>query len=295
VTEEHALTALLDLLGAVDLKKAEAKVPGIPAKPKQADEVKRALELRVNERYGSDGNLPRDEAVLRALVDLWVARAGVVFATEVLLAVCAKPQEPRNSAPSGAAYELRRDGQPWARLREHLAAASEADQAAAKALAAKARSAKSELRQAVAYAFADPSWVAADLDGMFEAGYGQLALLTALPDAATARQALLRLLGKADIDEYIAEYQLVEEAPPHMPNLIATLDSADAALVKEAAKLAWNKVVAKPWLELVGSLGKAKGGAKPAKAPAKKAAAKPAKKAAAKPAKKTAAKPAKKR
>lgn len=261
---------------AVDLKKAEAKIPGVPASPKLAEEIARAVSLRVNERYGADGNLPRD-TFARDIVDIWCARAGVVFATKALIGVCATGQQPSNSHPSGKAFELRRDGQPWARLREHLAAASPDDYAEAKAIAAKARKRKDELRQAVAYAFCDPAWVAQDLEQMFEAGYGQLALLSALPDAKTARNVLQRLLGEAGIDEYIAEYQLVEEAPAHIPNLMAVLDASDAPLIKKALAKAWNKPTRKPWEELVASLPGGKSGAKKKPAAKKPAAKKPAK------------------
>lgn len=237
----------------VDLKKAEAKVKGVPATPELATEIERGATLRLNERYDEKGGHPRD-SVARDLVDIWVARAGVEFATQAALGACAEPRRATSSRPTPGAYALRRDGQPWARLREHLAAASEADRAAAKKHAASARTRTDELRQAVAYAFGDPAWVAEDLERMFKAGYGQLALLTVLPDAATARAALLRLLGEAGIDEFIPPYQLIEEAPPHMPNLMAILDDADAELIHKAHAKAWNAATRKPWAELVASL-----------------------------------------
>ncbi len=39
-----------------------------------------------------------------------------------------------------------------------------------------------------------------------------------------------------------------------MPNLMRRLDDADAGLVLEAAKTAWNKATRKPWLELAACL-----------------------------------------
>lgn len=236
----------------VKLAKAEAKVPGVPAAPDLSTEILRGAQLRLNERYDAKGKHPRD-TIPRDLVDIWCARAGVVFATQALLGACAMERQLGLSLETKL-YELRRDGQPWARLREHLAAASEADRAAAKLHAARARTRSDQLRPAVAYAFCDPTWVAEDLEAMFKHGYGRLALLTALPDAATARAALLRLLGEAAIDERIPSYQLFEEATPHLPNLLQRLDDTDAALIHKARAKAWNATVRKPWDELLACL-----------------------------------------
>lgn len=234
----------------VNLKKSEAKVPGVPAKKLDlATEIARGAELRLNERYDEKGNWARD-SVPRDLVDIWCARTGVAFATQALLGACAVKLRPGSQLP-GRPYGIRRDGQPWARLREHLAAASDSDRTAAKTHAAKARTRTDELRQAVAYAFCDPTWVAEDLEGMFKEGYGRLALLTALPDAKTARAALLRLLGEAGIEERIPLYQLYEEAPIHIPNLVQQLDDSDADLLLKAQAKAFSTKVRKLWDDLV--------------------------------------------
>jgi hypothetical protein len=237
-----------------NLKKAEKTVPGVPAKPKLADEVARAIKLRVNERYSKEGNDPRD-TFGRDLVDLWCARAGVVFATQAVIETCSKGQLPTMYNVNRRHYQLRLDGQPWRRLREQLAAAKPAERASAKAVAAKARKTskgRDELRFGIAYAFCDPAWVKEDLAGMFDEGYGRLALLAAMPDAKTARSALVRLLE----DDDIARYQLVEEAPPHVPNLMLVLDDKDAPLIRRALDEAWNNKTRKPWQELVASIAK---------------------------------------
>lgn len=235
----------------VNLKKAEKSVPGVPAKPTLAEEVARAVKLRVNERYGPDGNHPKGTAV-RDFVDVLVARAGVAFATQVLIEACAKGQLPTATYPRGRDYLLRHDGQPWRRLREHLAVASPAEVAAAKKVATAGRKRKGEVPPALAYAFCEPSWVKQDLPGMFENGYGQHALLAAISDAKTARAALVRLLE----DEDIARYQLVEEAYPHVPNLMMVLGDKDATLIKRALERGWNNKTRKPWQELYASIGK---------------------------------------
>lgn len=236
----------------INLTKAEKAVPGVPAKPKLAEEVARGISLRLNECYSETGNHPRD-TFGRDLVDVWCARAGVAFATHAVIATCAKGQLPSPRNATARPYRIRIDGQPWRRLREQLAAASPADRAAAKAIAAKARkktAAYAEVRCGIAYAFCDPAWVKAELAGMFEEGYGRLVLLAAMPDAKTARAALVRLLDDPDI----ATYQLVEEAPPHVPNLMLSLDDKDAPLIRRALDKAWNKATKKPWQELVASM-----------------------------------------
>jgi hypothetical protein len=236
----------------VDLPAAEKRLAKagaiVPASPEVEAEIERARSLRVNERYNEKGNHPTDSNG-RDLVDVWVARAGVVFATRCAIGVCSVART------DGKPYELRLDAAPWGRLREHLAAASKADLAAAKALAKPARTAKSELRQAVAFAFADPAWAASHYEQMFEDGYGQLALLAVIPDAKTGRLALKRLIEEGpDPDEYIAPFQLVENGYPFVPALMTRLDDADVDLVVRCAGRAWNNATRKPWLEIVASL-----------------------------------------
>lgn len=239
-----------------------------PMKPVYESEVALARALRVHERYDLKGNYPKDTHG-RDLVDVWVARAGVEFALRCAIGACS------GKRADGKSYELRLDAQPWPRLREHLFAASESDRASARTHATKARSAKSELRQAMAFLFADPAWVSADLEGMFEHGYGQLALLAAIPDAKTGRLALKRLIEEGpDPDEYIAKYQLVENAYPFVPTLMTRLDDSDADLVVRCCERAWNNATRKPWLEIAGSLDTPAARAFVAKHGAKKAAAK---------------------
>lgn len=242
----------------VALKKAEANInkaggAAVPDVPKVADEVKRGVKLRLNETYDVKGNHPRD-TFGRDLVDVWITRAGVPFALEVLIAICETPQLPSLASPHGPrTYRLRRDGQPWARLREHLHAIAKEERDEAHKLAAKARSAKSELRQALAYAFCDAAWVEADMPAALKKGYGQLALLAACANARQARDALQFLMR--DVGEGgVPKYQLIEEGVTHMPNLMRMLDDKDAPLVVAAARRAWNGASRKPWLEVVGSL-----------------------------------------
>lgn len=239
-------------VNAKSLKKSEANIAkggggAVPAKPTIKAEVKRGIDLRLNEVYGEKGNHPRD-TFGRDLVDVWCARAGVAFATEVLVAITDEPQREEAHRPGHRPpYRLRRDGQPWARLREHLAACSADERKQAHAIAKDARDAKHEARQAVAYAFCDAAWVAADIkDGALKKGYGQLALLASLENAQQGRDALALLMSNA-----VPKYQLIEEAPAHIPNLMKVLDDDDAPLIIEAAKRAWNAASRKPWLEIV--------------------------------------------
>lgn len=255
-------------LAAVERRLAKAGAE-VPAAPTGDREIERATALRIHEQYDAKGNHPRDTHG-RDLVDLWVARAGVVFATRCVIGACSMP------LATGKPYGLRIDAQPWSRLREHLFAAADADRAAAHALAEKVRDATSELRQAVAFAFVDETWVAEDLEAMFEAGYGQLALLAALTDPDTGRAALKRLIEEGpDADEYIATYQLVENGVWFMPPLMTRLADSDSDLVVRCAERAWNNATRKPWLEVVACLDTAKAraflvrhGVKPAKAAA---------------------------
>ncbi len=235
----------------VKLKKAEGNIAKgggdvVPAKPAVKTEVKRGVDLRLNEVYDEKGNHPRD-TLGRDLVDVWCARAGVAFATEVVIAIGAEKQRARASIPGGPRpYRLRRDGQPFARLREHLAACSAADRKSAHEIAKGARDAKSDVKQAVAYAFCDEAWVAADIKHAWQMGYGQLALLASLQTAKQGRDALAVLTSAA-----VPKYQLIEEAPAHIPNLMKVLDDDDAPLIVAAAKRAWNAASRKPWLEIV--------------------------------------------
>jgi hypothetical protein len=232
---------------------------------------------RVPERYNESGNHPSDKHG-ENLVDTCVATGGVQLATKFLLEVCGR-------AASGT-YKLRQDVRPWGRLRQHLAAASAEDRAAAKALATAARAMTDERKPAVAFAFCDPQWVSEDLPTALEEGYGQLSLLASLETAEQARGALAKLTA----DETPA-YQIIEEGVWFMPNVLRTLEATDVELVLEAARMAWSKATRKPWLEIVACLPGAKakaflaehGYAKPAvkKSAAKKAPAK--KKPAAKP------------
>ena len=246
------------------------------------DEVAVGVEFRLNERYDAKGNHARD-AMPRDLIDQWCTAKGVAFATEVLVELCKTPQRERPHSPGQRPqYTLRHDGQPWARLREHLALVSAKERAAAREVAMGARKSGNESRQGVAYAFCDSDWVEEDLVDAIKDGYGQLALLASLQNAEQARDAFTNLLGPTT-----PKYQVVEELYPHMPNLMLRLDDDDAELVVHAAKLAWNTSVRKPWLEIVACVSSpdaraflAEHGyaAKPAKTEAKKRA-KPARKA----------------
>lgn len=239
----------------VKLKKAEANIAkgggfAVPAQPNVDAEVKRGVDLRLNEVFDEKGNHPRD-TLGRDLVDVWCARAGVAFATEVLVAIGQEEQRERASTPNASRlYRMRRDGQPWARLREHLATCAAADRKRAHGSAVQARKAKGEVKQAVAYAFCDDEWVAADIAaGALKRGYGQLALLASLKTAQQGRDALALLTSTA-----VPKYQLIEEAPAHIPNLMRILEDDDAPLIVAAAQRAWNAASRKPWLEFVGSL-----------------------------------------
>jgi hypothetical protein len=220
--------------------------PDVPSGPSVADEIARGLALRLQHRYdATTGMRPRDTHG-RQLVDAWCERAGVAFATEVLIAIACTllPKDPRN--PVERPYAIRHDGQPWGRLREQLAVAPAAQRARAHELAAAARDAPGELRFGLAYAFCDDAWVAEDRDAALTGGYGRLAVIASLRDAAQARAVLERML-----DPTYTRFQLVEEAVPHVPNLMRRLDPADGELIVRAASLAWSKPSRRPWLPLV--------------------------------------------
>jgi hypothetical protein len=215
-------------------------------------EVARGVSLRLHERYDARGNIPRDDP--SRFVDSLVGANGLAFATRVLVNVCNRAQQERPTNPGHRApYELRRDGQPWARLRRHIfrAGVAAADRDAALDVARGARELGNDLRFAVAYAFCVDEWVAADLPRALKEGYGKLALLASLANGAQARHALAVLLGDHG---YSPPYQLVEEAVAHIPNLIRRLDDADAGLVARAAGLAWNATTRKPWRAIVESM-----------------------------------------
>lgn len=254
----------------IDLKKAEAAIKkagggSVPASPSVDAEVKRGIQLRLNEQYDEKGNWAKD-TLPRDLVDVWCARAGVAFATHVLVTICDEPQLARASTPKvRQPYKLRRDGLPWSRLREHLAAADrDRDAAHEAAVRAGARKAKHEARQGVAYAFCDQAWAQDDLKGALSEGYGQLAVIAALQDAQAIRDAMLFLMGERKVAGVAAapKYQLIENLVPHVPTLMCALlgdkddkdnkdDKDDKDLIVRAAGQAWNAAVRKPWLEIV--------------------------------------------
>ena len=206
---------------------------------------------RVPERYNEKGNHPSDKHGDN-LVDTCVATGGVQLATKFLLEVCG--QRSTANLLRSDRYELRQDAAPWGQLRRHLAAASPQARDQAKALATTARTMSDHRKQAVAFAFCDPDWVREDLESALHEGYGLLCLLAALETPAQARDALATLLGKQAGSAKPPLYQLIEEGVWFMPNLLRTLDAADAPLVLEAARRTWNKAVRKPWLEIVACL-----------------------------------------
>lgn len=213
--------------------RALAQLGEPPESPTLAAELARGLAAGLDHRYDAQGN-HLDDRLAAHLVDRWCARAGVGFATEVLIEIV-------RTRPN---YELRRDGQPWGRLREQLYGAAPGDRGRAWAIASAARrEATGELRPALAYAFCDPAWVDEDLDDALRHGYGQLALLACLaePDRiATALEQVVTTL-----------YQLIEEAVPHIPNVMRRLGDAGSDLILTCASLAWDERTRAPWLELV--------------------------------------------
>ncbi|MFV8751116.1 hypothetical protein ACNOYE_11280 [Nannocystaceae bacterium ST9] len=223
---------ILDLRAST--KALGKSVGAVPEQPTLAAELARGLAARLGDRYDEQGNHPHD--LLGAhLVDLWCDRRDVVFATEVLIAIARACPTP---------YALRKDGLPWSRLREHLLSAPADVRAQARALAAAARSEPAgELRPALAYAFCERAWVDEDLDEALRQGYGQLALLACLTEPAAIAGAIERVVETL--------FQLIEEAVPHMPNVMSRLGDEGASLIVTCAGLAWDKASRVPWLDLV--------------------------------------------
>lgn len=227
-------TIALDLRGSA--RALDKLVGRVPEQPELAAEVDRGLAARLDHRYDDEGNHPHD-LLGRHLVDLWCDRRDVVFATEVLIAIV-------RTRAADEAYEIRKDGQPWARLREHLLAGPAELRARARAVAASARMQPAgELLPALAYAFCERDWVDEDLDAALERGYGQLALLACLTEPARIAGAIERVVETL--------YQLIEEAVPHIPNIMSRLGEDGAALIVTCAGLAWDKPSRRPWIELV--------------------------------------------
>lgn len=232
---------------ASDLRKsakAVEKIAGaVPEHPTLEEELQRGLTARLDHRYNEAGNHPRD-SLGRELVDLWCARRGVVFATEVLIAIV-RTRPPKALRAEDKPFKLRRDGQPWGRLREHLLSGSSEQFSAAHAVAERARREPSgELRPALAYAFCDAAWVNEDFGAALKAGYGQLALLTCVPADRAAATLRAMMTG--------IRFQLIEEAVPHIPTVMSRLGDDGSSLIVEIAELAWDRASRKPWLELVG-------------------------------------------
>lgn len=224
---------------------AKAGLGPVPDEPELAPEVERGVAARLDQRYNLAGNHPKD-TLPRDLIDLWVGRRGVVFATEVVLAI-AETCPPVAKTFTDRPYDIRWDGQPWARLREHLFASGPGEFAAARQLAARARTKPAgALRFALSYAFCEPNWVDADLDDALDQGRGPLCVIAAIADPIRAEAVVRRMM-----DPSYRKYELIEEAVQHMPCVMSRLGDAGADLILEAAAMAWNKPSRKPWLELV--------------------------------------------
>jgi hypothetical protein len=231
------------------LKKPEAleKALGVkvPASPDEATEVARAHELRVNRRYDAAGAWDRS-STSSEWVDLLAQRAGLAFTTSVLIKACSL-RIPRDGGGPDQPFALRRDGQPWRRLREHLVASKEPSAVkAAHALAVQhwAQAAQDELRCGLAFAFCDASWVEAMIDPMFEKGYGRWAVLAAVRDPQRAL-ALMRRLADANL-----RFQLYEEAVVFIPTLVKTAGPEGRAALEQMIERAWNEKVKKPFIAL---------------------------------------------
>ena len=179
---------------AVDVKKSAARVAKagggeVPAIPDTATEARRAANLRVHERYNEAGNIPTD-ALGDDLVDLWVARRGVGFALEAVIATAAIPRIPRdNMKRHPHPYVLRRDGRPWPRMRRHIAAAGTSDRDRALAIATAAwtdawKYGESELPFALAFLTCNPSWVDRVVEQTEDKAprYGQQCILAGITD-----------------------------------------------------------------------------------------------------------------
>ena len=240
------------------LKKPEAleKALGVkvPAIPDLATEAERAHELRVNRRYNEKGSWDRSP-VGAMLLDLWVQRGGLAFATGALIKACNR-RLPRHNPPGEQPFDLRRDGQPWRRLREHLVASKDAKAVdAAHAEAARFWKLKPvdgfqeqtfrDLRCGLAFAFCDAAWVSEMIDPMFEEGYGCWCALAAVRDPKQARKLLERMV-KEDL-----RFQLYEEAVVFLPTLVKTAGSAARPALEAMIEGAFNNKVKKPFLALL--------------------------------------------
>ncbi len=217
--------------------RAAASVGVVPDQPTHESELARGLAAHLDERHepGNRSSSP----LARHLVDLWCHRRDVVFATEVAIAIA----ETR-PATTDNPYSLRKDGQPWARLREHLLSAPSDLFEQARAVAASARTrGAGELRPALAYAFCERDWVDEDLDEALREGYGRLALLACLTDHGQIADAIEQVAATL--------HQLIEEAVPHFPNVMSRLGDDGAALIVTCAGLAWDRPSREPWLNLV--------------------------------------------
>lgn len=226
----------------------------VPAKPTQATEVARGVKRRIEACYDLKGNHDRSKTPA-LLVDLWVQRAGLAFTTGVLLDACSRPV-PRVNMRGVTAYSLRRDAQPWRRLREHLVAAEPAQVKEAHAVAerwwkqkppaeALAHASVLEVRCALAFSFCDQAWVHEVLDEVFEQGYGRWAVLSAITEPKAALAALKRL---SSVD---TAYQIYEEAVVHLPTLVKVAGPAARATLQKLRDRAFSKKVQKPFAELL--------------------------------------------
>lgn len=215
----------------------------LPASLSEDVEVERGVRLGIHRRYDDQGRHLRS-AVAPALVDAWVQREGLAFATAVLARVCREPVPATPASPHPRAYQLRHDGEPWRRLRQHLAATTSAGAPLAAAQSARA-GAPGELGAALAYAFCEPAWVAAELEDAFARGYGRMAVLAAITDPALALSAGERLVSLRP------RYQLYEEAVPHVPTLAQTMGDAGRGVVEAMVAGAYGTGVRKPFAELL--------------------------------------------
>lgn len=224
--------------------------PEVPATPVHDDEVARALAAGIDQRYDDAGRHPRDP-VARQLVDAWCARGGVELATSVLCAVARSPGRVVAPSPTPRPYLLRRDGQPWRRLREQLVAADPTARERAKEIARRSWDevggggvSASHVRAGLAYAFCDDAWVEVALPTALRDGYGQLAVLAAVRDPEVLARSIDALFAQPI-------YQLVEELVPHAPTIVETLGEQRIELIIRIARRAANKPLRKPWLAIL--------------------------------------------
>jgi hypothetical protein len=270
---------------ALDLKKSAARVAKagggeVPAKAVLADEIARGVTLRLAERYNVQGNDPK-ETIADDVVDLWVDRGGVPFAIEAAIGVT----RTKVGVAPGERYNLRRDGRPWTRLREHAVAGGVDVGALPVVRKAWGKGAweigASELPYALAFLTCDRAWVdrvvaqcdVNDKDEVPAPDYGQTCVLAAVTDPARASE-LLRITDKQPMG-----FHITEEAYDFIPTLMQVLPDAEAGYLVDIAESCSSKAIRKPWLEIIGSLTTAKAKAFVAKhgaaAPAKKPATKP--------------------